>query len=303
MQLIDWADDSLGLRGIAPSRGQSRRAFIHDERLLTMSNERLEAFDISDRDEPVSTSVVDLAQIVNQLATVGDTVVRVGDDWWQSALQVTVSSLDDLLAFEPGVGVELPNINHYDCYAESWLDSLLSGGDNVYFLYNYADWSQAESKEEAKVLTLDVSDPTDPQIAGDTALGFRPSYGRAYVPGMVHNGVASVAVGKSLVFAEHDVEYNDLGFITKSDYTLEVVDFSDPSSPEQASVTMPDSLGSTGLLVSGSLVASSHFEPSPTDPDNVRFYLDRLDVSDPGAPELLDPVNVPGSLLATRRRL
>ena len=115
---------------------------------------------------------------------------------------------------------------------------------------------------------------------------------------MVDNGVAAVAVGDSLVFAEHDTEYNNLGFIVKSGYTIEVVDFSNPDDPERSTVEMPESIGSTGLVTSGDIVATSHFEISPTNSNAVRFYLDRVDVSDAGKPELMDPVNIPGSLLA-----
>lgn len=298
VQLIDWSDDELTARGIAQSQGQSRRAFILEERLLTMSDERLEAFDISDRSEPQSTSKVDLAQIVDQLATAGDTVVRIGNGWYGDTLEATVSSLEALENFEPGVTVELPNINRWDCNSESWLESIMSSGDHAYFLYRYYNWQEGDAKDEMKVLTLDVTEPDSPKVAGDVSIGFSPSYGRSYVPGMVDNGVPAIAVGDSLVFAEHDTQYNDRGFIIKSGYTVEVVDFSDPAEPVRSTVTMPESIGSTGLLVSGDIVATSHFEVSPTNSGSVRFYLDRVDVSDPSDPELLDPINIPGSLLA-----
>src|SRR5690606_13121131 len=56
VQLIDWEEDELTLRGVAPSQGRARRALLHEDRLLTMSDQRLEAFDIEDRNEPQSTS-------------------------------------------------------------------------------------------------------------------------------------------------------------------------------------------------------------------------------------------------------
>lgn len=299
VQLIDWAEDELALRGVAPSQGQARRAFIHDDRLVTMSNERLESFDIADRDEPESTSALELAQIVNQIATVDETVVRIGSDWWTGAMQATVSSLDDLLAYERGVQVEIPNINQYTCNSESWLQEIFSSGERVYFMYHHYGWDEnAGGKEATNILTLDVSDPEEPKVAGDAALGFRANYGRSIVPGMVNNGRPAIAAGEALVFARHDIEYNQLGFVTRQGYTLEVVDLSDPKEPELTSVEMPDSLGSTGLLESGSVVASSHFAVSPTNPNAVRFYLDRLDVSNPAKPKLMDPVNIPGSVLA-----
>ena len=298
VQLIDWAEDTLKLRGVAPSRGQARRAFIHEERLLTMSDERLESFDISERDEPESTSSLDLAQIVSRVATVGDTVVRIGTDWWTRNEHATVSSLDALLAYERGAQVDIPNLNQSTCNSQRSLQEIFSSGERVYFMYYEYRWDVEDKREGTKILTLDVSDPENPELAGDAELGFRANYGRSLVPGMVNNGSPAVAVDEALVLARHDVAYNELGFVTRQGYSLEVVDLSDPKKPEVSSVEMPDALGSTGLLRSGDVIATSHFELSPTNPNAVRFYLDRLDVSKPSEPKLLDPVNIPGSVLA-----
>src|SRR5690606_33223648 len=189
--------------------------------------------------------------------------------------------------------------SNYTCDSETYLQEIKSGGDNVYFMYRSYDYSQNSDKREAmKVVTLDVSDTSEPELAGEATLDFYPSSGRSHVPGMIDNGASSVGVGDQLVFTQHNIQYNNLGFITESDYSLEVVDFSDANEPRRTSLTMPKSLGSTGLLVSGDLVVSSHFEVSPDNANNVRFYLDRVDLSEPQAPKLLDAVNIPGSLLA-----
>ncbi len=299
VQLIDWVDDTLKLRGIAPSSGQARRAFFVEDRLLTMSDERLEAFDIEDRDAPESTSQVDLAQIVQQVAVLGDAIVHIGNSWWGQALEVSVSSLDDLLSYRTAATVEVDDINHYDCESESWFQSMLSGGDNVYLTYSRYDYSaNSDYKEETRVRTIDVSDPKNPKVAGDAALGGSPNYGRNYVPGMVDNGEAALGVGDALAFAEHRIEYNNLGFVTRNDFVLNILDFSDADDPTSTEIELPESLGSTGLLASGDVVATSHFETSPTNPQAVRFFLDRVDISDPSDPKLLDAVNIPGSLLA-----
>ncbi len=298
VQLVDWSDDTLAPRGIASSSGQARRSFFVEDRLLTMSDERLEAFDISDRDEPESTSKVDLAQIVTQLTAIGDTVVNIGNAWWGNAVEVNVSSLDDMMSYEAGTTLELEGINQYDCTSQTSLSQIMSGGDNVYVMYYHADWGAPTYVEEMRVRTLDVSDPDKPRVVGDAQMGTMPNYGRPYVPGMVDNGMAAVGVGDALVFAEHQIEYNNLGFITRNDYSLRVMDFSDASDPKTTNIELPASLGSTGLLTSKNVVATSHFETSPTNANAVRFFLDRVDVSDPGDPEMLPQVNIPGSLLA-----
>jgi hypothetical protein len=64
------------------------------------------------------------------------------------------------------------------------------------------------------------------------------------------------------------------------------------------SVKLPTSLGTTGLLVSGNSVAVGHYIQSPSNADRVRFYVDRLDISNPSQPLLAAAVNVPGSPVA-----
>lgn len=300
VQLVNWADDALTLAGMAPSQGQARRAFLHKERLLTMSDERLESFDISDRDEPDSTSKVDLAQIVNQLEVAGDSVVRIGTSYWNNnqGLEVSVSNLDDLVSYQPGVTLALDDINTYTCNSTSYLQSITSSGDRVFFMYSLYDYSEANKTDQTRVKVLDVSDAAHPEEVGDADLGFTPQSAYSYVPGMVSNGTDRIAIGSSIVFTNHTIQYNELGFIVKNESAFEIVDFSDANDPQRTSVAMPQSLGSTGLIKSGNVLATSHFDVSPTNANAVRFYLDRVDLSEAGEPVVIDPVNIPGSLLA-----
>jgi len=80
--------------------------------------------------------------------------------------------------------------------------------------------------------------------------------------------------------------------------SIDIVDMSDPDAPSTATVDMPNSQGTTGLRRSGNIVATSHFVQSPSTNGAVRFFLDRIDVSDPANPERSPAVNIPGSLIA-----
>lgn len=55
--------------------------------------------------------------------------------------------------------------------------------------------------------------------------------------------------------------------------------------------------GDQNALVSGDIVASQHLEPLDDEDGRVRYYLDRIDVSDPRSPKLLEPVNIPGNVV------
>lgn len=48
-------------------------------------------------------------------------------------------------------------------------------------------------------------------------------------------------------------------------------------------------------IISGAILAGSHFEPASS--GHSRFYLDRFDLSDPRAPAALEPIEVPGTVL------
>jgi hypothetical protein len=100
---------------------------------------------------------------------------------------------------------------------------------------------------------------------------------------------------------------------------LEVIDLTVPEKPEHAaSVDVPefwvehgfgaplptaellppgndDSLFS--LVGAGDVLASQHYEPAP-DAHGVRYFLNRLDLSEPSRPEWLPELNIPGQLVA-----
>jgi len=56
------------------------------------------------------------------------------------------------------------------------------------------------------------------------------------------------------------------------------------------------------VFFDGSVVVSSHFEPGPVDHSRI-YYLDRVDVSNPAAPEVLPSLNIPGEVLAFDSKL
>ncbi|RLB52824.1 MAG: hypothetical protein DRI90_21765, partial [Deltaproteobacteria bacterium] len=81
--------------------------------------------------------------------------------------------------------------------------------------------------------------------------------------------------------------------------SLRVVDLSNVDEPKlAATVTLPAGGGHTGLIAQGHRVLLSHWEPLPGLSGKARFYLDRIDLSNPSGPIALAPINVPGSLVA-----
>ncbi len=300
VQLIDWKEDTLQLRGVAPVYGSARRGFIEDNRLLTMSDDRVESFDIDDRDRPESLDRVSLALQADQVAAQGDLVARIGQNWYASnQTELTISSLADANNPDAGRIIELPDVQAESCYSSSWIRDMMAADDRVYVVYEEYRWDRQTEKDEqsTRIITVDASDPDRAEVLGVGTLGFRPGGGYGYTYGMVETGREVLHRGSTLIFSQATSDWDDDAETFEFASSIEVVDMSDPDAPEVQSVVLPNSNGNTGLQLVGELAVSSYFVQSPTNPDVVRFYLNRVDLSG-DEPELLDAVSIPGSLLS-----
>jgi hypothetical protein len=303
VQLIDWQNDALELRGLAKSVGQARRGFLYDERLFTVSDERVQAFDIDDRSKPAETADLPLVTNVSQSAVVGDHVVRLSNDWWTSAPRIEVTTLAGAENPIPLGTLDLADVvggqvergcNWYGWYAHK----LFSSGQYAYVLYE----GYGGSSWQMHVAVIDVSDPTAPTLVGKHALPVNSDgsyYWYGYGWNLAPSGSNFAQIGTTLAALRTQYTYSQIDYELEQVRTfVDVIDLSDPTAPSSSTLEVPAGLGSTGLLASGDLFALSHYEAANSAANLVRFYLDRIDVSNPSSPELLAPVNIPGSLLA-----
>jgi hypothetical protein len=299
VQLIDWAGDELGLRGVAPAYGEARRGFVYHGRLMAMSDERVESFDISDRDAPEKTSSLPLSHYVSATLASGDYVVRVAQNWWTNTTELDVTRVEDVDHSDVRAPLEIEGVDAEACTRSSWLRSVLASGDRAYVLYDHYDYDSPDPPTHTtRVHTVDVADPSAPRVLGDAAVEIvnGGDYGR--VAGGVNSGSGAVALGSTLVVLGGELRYDASGKLVGSRPLLHVLDLGDPLAPELTTLPVGDASGTTGLTASGSVVALGRSLPSPADPERLRFFLDRVDVSDPSHPVLLPSLNVPGSLLA-----
>lgn len=309
IQLVDWANDDLALRGVAPIRGEARRAFMHQDRLFAMSDEQLRTFDITDRDAPTRTAEMMLSTHVNQVLVHGDYVVRLAADWWTAEPRIEVVPADDPGRAEPLGALELgPMLAQAEqdesCYYWSyWSVQLFSHGDSVFLVW------PAWIDNMARVVGIDLSDPAQPRLGAPLDVpvdrySYRGHYW-SYAPGLLASGQPVAQVGSTLVFLRVDMPVDEYGYPsayptrgTSHEASLRVVDLADIDAPRVAAqVPLPDGGGHTGLVSRGTQVLLTHWEPLG-DSGRARFFLDRVDVAQPGAPVTLPVINVPGSLIA-----
>jgi hypothetical protein len=310
VQIIDYAaqKDALTLRGAAKSRGQARRGILHDDRLLTISDDRVQSFDIDDRDAPTETASVTLTNNVVKSAIVGDHVVRLTNDWWTSSPRLEVVSLAD--AENPVAVGELDLGEHVDtqrssCYSWSYPRELFANETYAYLVYDsfayYYDGYYEKNANTAGVVVVDVSNPKKPSFVAKhtiTRSGYPGSY-YDYAYGLASSGKDVVQVGSTLALLSTNSECaNPDCTRTNTQSFIDIVDLSNPSSPRSTALRAPVGLGNTGLVASGNVIAMSHYAAADSEGTRVRFFLDRVDVSNPAAPVWLTPKNIPGSLLA-----
>ncbi|GMV18526.1 MAG: hypothetical protein AMXMBFR56_67500 [Polyangiaceae bacterium] len=301
IQIVNFTKDDLVKRGAAPSRGTARRAFLHDTRLFAVSDVAVETFDISNQDAPAAKANLALATVVSKVIAVGDKVARVGSDWYTSRTVLDVVPLGAI--DEPGgsaVDLEaaLGSAEESKCWYGYWGPGkieLYANGSHVYVVAGY---------DERRIAVFDVSSGV-PVLqsklvipALDSSSPYGPYYGY-YGSGIIPDaGEATVQLGSALVSLRYASEWLPSSKTPKVSIALDVVDLSNPKSPKRTSVPVPSVLGATSLVAAGGDALFSHWAPSPTDPNKVRFYVDRVDLANPSAPKL-SSTNVPGSLLAT----
>jgi hypothetical protein len=314
VQLIDFANDTLKARGSAQSDVQVRRALVHNEHLLAVSDQSVESFTMTDRDELTLVSKAVIANTVRYAAQLdGDIVARLVSPDWGTKWAVETTSVADAENIDQKLGeLDLTGVfksSDDDCNNWWSIQSYYAHGSTLYLLYS--GYRQAktlnESEEETGVVAIDVSDPAKPRIAGRTSWvekqeqgksNWYPYYGDFYggygqtSQYVWHEGV--------LAFLEQMSIYDPAHPEVQSTKTrLHVVDLSNPEKLSGTTLALGDNRSFTGLVADGDQLITTRADLPPTNVSSnvqtrVRFFADRIDVSKPSTPKVISSVNVPG---------
>ncbi|MBI4705138.1 MAG: beta-propeller domain-containing protein [Deltaproteobacteria bacterium] len=307
VQLFDFTGDSLTRRGLVPTHGPPRRAFVHEGRLFTMADEQLRTFDISDRDAPEQVQSFPLALLAYGAVATPELVAWLSVDWWSGRPLLEVAPAGDPALAVPAGAVDLsalPPFSGDGCKRVPLVDSwphgggvraavgLLAHGRRVYLV-----WPGA-TMYDLRVTVVDATNPANPRLAGTVELE-AGVWWRGLPPWMGNLGAPAVQVGSSLVLLQTEVDAAHFGPCALGNAWLDILDLSDPDAPvHAATVVLPPAQGFGLLQVDGQTVVSSRWVPLADDPSKARFYLDRVDVSNPHAPRPLPALNVPGWVIA-----
>lgn len=290
------AEDVLAANGFVDHPGAVKRAFPVDDaatRLVALSDSALQTINADSRITPRELAHIDLARSVEALALVRGKAVELCGDWYRGDMELAVTD-----PLDPDDASPLARLDISAPYARMFQD-----GDVVWLMAH--DWNTGKAWLQA----VDFADPVQPRLRGRLELAPEDAVGSypGYVGSWGYGGEA-VLVGHAL--AVHRTYYRALmmeadcpaggscGQESSPSDEVRVFDLSNPDQPRlAATVTIPDSSWSWGLQAFGSYLWLTHFEWQQG-AEMGRYYVDRVDLTDPANPRIVAKVNVPGVLFA-----
>jgi len=320
IQLIDMSTDTLALRGLAPQVGEARRGFLVDGTLFGVSDNSVQTFDIQDRDAPRALDTLETARNISQIRVMGDSMLRFGSDWWTGRTKLDFTSLDAVDAAEPLGEINLSEFapDESSCGKGAYWDGqVLVQGDYAYVPRRSYDYSSTDGtyRQGLALYVIDLSDRSAPQVVGTVSV-------RSTTDSESFSQV--IKTDNALLIGRYSgyYSYSPDGTPSTPTFSYDVYSLANPAKPSFASnIVVPDALAHGGYgynvtgcmidvgwgwyggsgagqtLVSKDMLASQHQEPLNDATGRVRYFLDRIDVSDPAKPKLLEKVNIPGGII------
>jgi hypothetical protein len=323
IQLVDFTDTTLTRRGVAPQVGAARRALLHRDHLFGVGDNAIQTFDIANRDAPVERAQLDVARNVSSVRVLGDHLLRFGSDWSTNQTILDMTPVAKASVAEPDAEIDLSALFGEDAWScnggSSWSGQVFSRGDYAYvprYSYEFDDQTGA-ADQRLTFYTVDLSDRAAPRAVGSFSV--EPAAGDTHITTIIQTDNA-LLVGRTQGY--YDYDYRTGNATSTPRYFYDVIELGDPSAPTVASrFEVPAQIASYGWghfvvascsvdmgwgwygggrnaeLTDGDLVVSQHSVPVPGKPGQARYYLDRIDVSDPYQPIMLPEVNVPGTAI------
>ncbi len=266
--------------------------------LLSVSDNRMNRTRVGGGSGALITDEYELARDVRALTFTADHAVTVAKRLHEPGADLLVFPDDEPNGFKPVSRLPLSDVYFppYDYYQESD-PRLFSFGSFVYVVYR----SAMSGKESVEV--IDLSDPSNPTKRGKLEVPGNsfPSVPRSRwydLTSMSENGGEVVQMaGSTLVF--HRIQSR--AYDPQPDFpaTFIVVDLSDPDHPVLGSVIDGSVPVTFYPFVVGTSLLYAYYEPLNKgdhgyDLIKAKFYLNRVDLTDPSAPRQLPRINIPG---------
>jgi hypothetical protein len=336
LQLIEFTPDSIATSGTAKTKGWVVRGIFVKNRLVSLSNLALSVVDYSDHDKPSVVAELTLARnVVNVKPVDAGNVVEVSSDFWDNDTDHSELRVLPLAEVEENVtdatlaSVAIEGVNP-TVFHDGNLSYIVSSvrhevpcpaGQN-------GDYAGKELPDDPNAPVHKCHSWTQQAQVVDTSNGTATLRGMVKLPdigegwygwgwgwygcGMYdwYYGADVVQVGgNKLAFRRWLPQYDTKGEYVDALQSLFIVDASNPDAPTVAStIVTNDKDGWWGnMRAIGDQLYTSHYEwqvPSHYDdakqtwyPGVVRYYIDRIDLTDGANPRVAQKINVPGFLV------
>jgi hypothetical protein len=321
VQLIQFTPTSIATAGAAHTSGWVERGIFANGRILSLSDLALSVVDYTDPLAPIVTAQLTLARNIVAAQPAGSTLAEISTDWWgndQSQSDVRVLPIAD--AAENFDESQAPQVTVPGVGAR-----VFTNGSFVYVVTSvpvtypcpvYASQpapaptgppSQCTGYQE-QVEVVDISGggavgrgsiplPLDPN-GGYSYWGWGGFYYYDWYQG---GDIAQLAGNDALAFRRWHPNYSSTGQYIDASSDLFIVDLSNPDAPSVASVVITnDPNGWWGnMKVVGNDLYTTHYVWPSVNVQNpkVRYYLDKIDLTDRKHPKVQGSINVPGVLV------
>jgi hypothetical protein len=295
-QIIDWMNDQVTVRGRIAQTGSVERAIAFKDRVVSISTQQVQVIDASDRDQPKQTGNLFLVRNVTDAFSIGGFEVQIGVDEEDSTYKFYVLPFgeDDM-----GKSVAELEIGTNVFYT-------LRDGDVIH-LIGYDSMTGGQIIRNA-----DFSNPMMPRFRGEYRIPEEIQH--IYNGGCGYRGYCSFydyywnpAAGQALnnqllPVTVREVNAEQEGRRFYRNY-LRMIDLRDIDNPKLAegSIEMPE-WPFVNRVGHGKMLYSTHTEPALDQNGNPkqyheRYFLDRVDASNPDEIIALPAVSIPGRLV------
>jgi len=253
----------------------------------------------------------------------GDHLMRFGADWNTSQTILDMTPVTRATEAQPEAEIDLATLFGQDAWSceggSSWSGQVFTRGNFAYvprYRYTYDRDTGNNYQQQLTFYIVDLTDRAAPRVVG--SFDVDPAANQAYFTSIIQTDDA-LLVGRARGY----YEYSARGTQTNAPrYFYDVIDLADPAAPAVASrFEVPAQIarygwgwfgvagcsidmgwgwyggGNNAELTDGDIVVSQHAEPIEGSTGQVKYYLDRIDVSDPYNPRMLPEVNIPGTAI------
>jgi hypothetical protein len=326
LQLIDFTASSIATGGAAHTRGWVERGIFVNNRLVSLSDLSLAVVDYTNHAAPTVVTELTLARNVITAQPQGTNIAEISSDWWNNDLTYSevrllpIANAEETSDAASAATVKIDGVNAQvfmngkfayvvtNVQVPATCDSngrpLTAGSTPVGSTYSCtarAEQVQVVDLSNGVALRGKVQLPVDPW--GWWGWGWEGCFWWDW-----WGGAEIVQVdGDALAFRRWEPIYDPKnGYILDSNSSLWVVDLSNPDAPSTGSVAITDDATTWwgNLRVAGGNLYAGHYEWENHSTDGgtvqnwtVRYYADRVDLTDRAHPRIGDKINVPGLLV------